>query len=60
MRRTGEFSRMQLERDYPFQVAFIPIWYQTSTNSDFIRAIALRTKTMLLGGTHRVVVCFGK
>ncbi|MFG1265659.1 hypothetical protein [Xanthobacter aminoxidans] len=60
MRRKGEFSRMHLERDYPFQVAIHPDLAREIHQLRFYPSIAPRTKTMLLRGEHRVVVCFGK
>ena len=60
MRRKGEFSRVQLERDYPFQVAIHPDLAREISQLRFYPSIAPRTKTMVLRGEHRVVVCFGK
>ena len=59
MRRKGEFSRMHLERDYPFQVAIHPDLAGEISQLRFYPSIAPRTKTMVLRGEHRVVVCFG-
>lgn len=60
MRSKGEFSRMHLERDYPFQVAIHPDLARAISQLRFYPSIAPRRKTMLLRGEHRVVVCFGK
>ncbi len=59
MKRKGEFSRIQLERDYPFQVAIHPDLAREISQLRFYPSIAPRTKTVLLRGEHRVVVCFG-
>ncbi len=60
MRRKGEFSRGQLEREYPFQVAIHPDLAREISQLPFYPPIAPRTTTRVLRGEHRTVVCFGK
>ena len=59
MHRKSEFSRGQLERDYPFQVAIHPDLARDISHLQFYPSIAPRRKTVMLDGEHRVVVCFG-
>lgn len=60
MRHKGEFSRGQLERDYPDQIAIHLDLTREVRQLRVSPSIAPDMKTMVMRGENYVVVCFGK